>query len=173
MVPDAEVREASCPHDALWLAWRRGDPGAFEALYRDLSPGLHTLCRALARGTPIQADDLFQEAFRRAIASADRYRPGGSLAAWLSTIARNAFLDRMRSEARKPIPLPVAPAPEGYRDILDTLSSLPEALREAVALRHLQGLSLEETAEALGVSLATAKRRIAEGLEKLREMEKA
>ena len=52
------------------------------------------------------------------------------------------------------------------------LGGLPE-LREAVALRFFQGLSVQEASEVLGVSPATFKRRLAEAMEILAELEKA
>ncbi len=157
--------------DALWLAWQGGEAAAFERLYREVSPGLYALCLGLSRGTGVAADDLFQETCSRAVTAAGRYRPEGMLQAWLATIARNTFLDllRRRPPGRR-IGLdavqagPAGGDPEGAVDMLDALARLAPDLREALALRYLQGLSLPETARVQGVSLATAKRRVAEGL---------
>lgn len=136
-----------------------------------VSPGLHALCRALVRRTPVSAEDLFQETVRRALEGP--YRPEGSLKAWLAVVARNAFLNLLEKERRPPVPVP-GREERGWvsveiRDLLDRLS--PE-LREAVALRFFQGLSVQEASEVLGVSPATFKRRLAEAMEILVESEK-
>lgn len=160
--------------EALWIAWRGGDAAAFETLYREIRPGLYTLCKALARRGPVCADDLFQETFRRAVAFAGSYRSGHPLRPWLSAIARNAFLDLMREAGRRPrlVPLDADPASSPPADILDALAVLPAEQAEAIALRHLQGLTVAEAAAAMEVSPATLKRRIAEGFAALAKMEK-
>lgn len=162
--------------DELWLAWRRGDAAAFEALYRRVSPDLYGFCRALCAGTPQDADDVLQETFRKAVSLAADYRGDGALTAWLASIARTTFLDLRRRRRRRlevAIPShadPPAPpeAPGAALDAEALLARLPEEEREAVACRVLMGLSIEETAEALGVSPATVKRRVAEGFLRLR-----
>lgn len=154
-------------NEALWLAWQRGDPGAFDALYERVTPGLFALCCALTTRARIQPDDLFQEVFRRAIAG--HFRPGGALEAWLAVIARNACVDLQRAaKSAPPVPEGVDPSDPGgaagvHRvDLSEALDRLPAELRETVELRHLQGLTVEEVAAWLQVSPSTVKRRLGE-----------
>jgi RNA polymerase sigma-70 factor (sigma-E family) len=58
---------------------------------------------------------------------------------------------------------------EGDEQLLSALASLPPGMRAAVVLRHIEDLSVEETADALGCSSGTVKSQTARGLEKLRE----
>ena len=60
-------------------------------------------------------------------------------------------------------------ARERGEELLRHLDALPYKLREAVALRHVLGLSERETADALGVRPGTVKSRVSRGLERLRE----
>lgn len=148
--------------EALWRIWRGGNSKVFETLYDKVAPALYSLCRALTVRSAIAADDLFQETFRKAIGG--RF-DGGNLEAWLATIARNAFVDLQRAAKRTPTleADPVDPTSGSVRvEALDLLASLPVELREVVALRHLQGLSIEEVAEKLDLSPATVYRRLAE-----------
>ncbi len=164
--------------DALWQSWREGDSAAFERLYVLASPGLHALCRALTPRSGMAPDDLFQETFRRALAPSAPYRSQGSFQAWLATIARHVLVDHLRkrqgrAQALQDRPDPASAAAQRTVDILDQLASLPEEEREAIALRHLQGLSIPEAAGVLEVSEATLKRRIVAGFSRLaKESEK-
>lgn len=163
---------AASDASALWLAWCAGDVPAFERLYERVAPRLYAFCRVLARGDRTRADDLFQETFRRAVASRGRYRDAWPLEAWLAGIARNASRDMGRAARRRPevtgedVDREASPA---ATDPLALLEGLETSLREAVALRCVQGLSVEESAEVLAVSPATVKRRVAEGLRRLSE----
>lgn len=171
MAPDDQ---ASC--ERLWLDWQQGDGAAFTALYARISPGLFALCRALTVRSRIAPEDLFQEAFRRAIAAAGRFRPEGSLEAWLAVIARRTAIDLRREAERRlgsaapPVADPPDPASAEGRnrvDLLDALARLPEDLREVLLLRELQGLEVKEVAAWLGLSPMTVKRRTAEALRRL------
>lgn len=156
--------------EALWAAWRAGDAGAFAVLYDRVSPPLFALCLALTARSAVTAEDLFQEAFRRAILAADRFRPTGDLEAWLATIVRHTHVDLLRQAARRaPVTTPESGSEPGILrvDLLDYLNRLSAELREPVILHHLQGLSIQEVAEKLGISPATVKRRLAEGFKLL------
>ena len=126
-------------------------------------------------GRDDEADDLAQEAFAHALASLDRLDDPQAFAAWLKTIViRTAHkLVRRRRLARRlglwrqaePIDedaLVAEDAPPDVRAelraIYAIIDSLPSRERIALVLRRVEGQSHEEVAEALGVSLSTAKR---------------
>jgi RNA polymerase sigma-70 factor (ECF subfamily) len=134
---------------------------------------LHRYARALA-GDPDLARDLWQEAATRALAA--RPPRGGDAQArvWLFRILRNAFLDVVRHArvARDHRAAEVALAgqdrPAGEAALIQlavaqSLTRLPEAQREVVALVDLAGFSYLEVAETLGLPKGTVMSRLARG----------
>ena len=126
-----------------------------------------------------EAADIVQATFEIAIHRADSLREPAALRAWLLRIAtREAFrsvrrLRRIISLDRAVIEIA---APTGSRtaaehlDVRRALMTLPRRTRAAVSLHHLAGLSVRETAEALGVSENTIKTQLKSGLTTLREV---
>jgi len=94
--------------------------------------------------------------------------------AWLYRIVHNEASNFRRGESRrKNLALPAVP-PDTLlsaeaRETAEAVRALPSPFGEAIVLHYLQGLSIAETAEALGVPLGTAKSQIGRGLELLRE----
>jgi RNA polymerase sigma-70 factor (ECF subfamily) len=110
------------------------------------------------------AEDALQETFLRAWRSIHQYEGRGSLRSWLYTIATNASLDQMRWRDRPVIPADDADAAsaedhverrESLRRLIRAAGRLTERQRAVFAHRYLFGLSAEETAEALGVTIAS------------------
>jgi RNA polymerase sigma-70 factor, ECF subfamily len=117
---------------------------------------LYRLALRLTRSRA-EADDVVQETYLRAYRSFDRFNPGTNCRAWLFTILRNAFLNRVRAgrreileadvEDREPLRERTAglePSPEEmflqtvlHGDIDRALNALPLVLREAVILADL------------------------------------
>jgi RNA polymerase sigma factor (sigma-70 family) len=134
------------------------------------------------RGTvgPTDADDCFQETFLAALRAYPGLDHGAELRAWLMTIARNKALDHHRATARRASPVAEPPEPRHANglggadhaaeaaELWRVVSSLPEGQRAAVALRYAGGLRYREIATALGCSQDAARRRVADGLGKLR-----
>jgi RNA polymerase sigma-70 factor, ECF subfamily len=136
-------------------------------------------------GNPNDAHDLVQEVLLRVRKGLAQYQPG-SFEGWLWRITRNAFLDGIRKEKRRPTaPLPdeidrwsVAQSPgadvEFARvnlgdDIQKALLDLPIEFREAVVMCDIVGLSYEEIAAAVAVPIGTVRSRIHRGRKLLRE----
>jgi RNA polymerase sigma-70 factor, ECF subfamily len=134
-------------------------------------------------GNVHDADDIFQEVATRVwrnLHSRPRLR---SPKAWLLTVAYRQFLDH---RARWPVhaslsghdpperdwsaidPAALAERSDEARLLDQAVEDLPETLRSVVILHYTGGLSLRETAEALGISTGTAKSRLNSGLEQLR-----
>ena len=134
-------------------------------------------------GNVHDADDVFQEVAARVwrtMPSRPRLR---SPRAWLLTVAYRQFLDH---KARWPVHASLADDEPPGRDwsaldpstlaersdegrILDeAVNELPEVLRSVIVLHYAGGLSLRETAAAIGISVGTVKSRLNSGLEQLR-----
>ncbi|MEO6990623.1 MAG: sigma-70 family RNA polymerase sigma factor, partial [Candidatus Baltobacteraceae bacterium] len=128
-------------------------------------------------------DEVTQSAFVSLWNRAASYRPeAGRVRAWVTTIARNALIDRTRRRRLSVVPLdragdwPAADsAPEQqvtdrerHRDIVRALADLGDDQRQAIELAFFGGLSQSEIARALGEPLGTVKSRIRLGMQKLR-----
>ncbi|MBN1420500.1 MAG: RNA polymerase sigma factor [Planctomycetes bacterium] len=162
---------------------RSGDERAFLGLLEAHGGAILAAIRHLC-GNPDDADDVFQEtAIRvwRALRARPRLRsPRG----WLMTIAYRSFLDhRARRDPRhapddrpddRPDGRAVDPAERAIRvedadRVRVLVADLPEPIRDVVALHYAGGLSLRETARALGISVGTAKSRLNNALERMRQ----
>jgi len=167
--PDAQL-------DAdLVVRARGGDAAAEEALYRRHVQSLTRLAtRVLGKA---DAEDVVQDAFVTALTRLPSLRDGAAFGGWLRRIALNLVRAKLRRRAffvwrthdeREGEGLLALAAPGlGPDDLAElarfdrALARLPAEARLAWTLRHVEGWSLEEVADGLGVSLATAKRRLA------------
>ena len=163
---------------AVWQA------PSWEEIVRDHSARVYRLAYRLT-GNKHDAEDLTQETFVRVFRSLHSYTPG-TFEGWLHRITTNLFLDQARRRARirlDPIGeaterLPAAhdsDEPErGFEhahldvDVQAALDALPPQYRAAVVLCDLEGLSYEEIAVTLGISLGTVRSRIHRGRAQLR-----
>ena len=121
-----------------------------------------------------EAEDLLQTTFEIALRQLHRLRDPDALPAWLLKIqAREAF--RVVRRLRRLVRLDgshdrsVIPDLAGQQEVRTALAALPRRTRAAVVLHHLAGLSVRETAHALGVSENTVKSQLKTGLTRLRE----
>lgn len=173
---------------------RRGDRQALEALYdRHKGKLLGYLFKML--GNRQTAEDVFQEVWIKVLQALPNYRPTqGSFRPWLFRVAANAAVDRLRKEKRRAGPeldAPVGdaagervvdqiagegPSPESEsigtaiaRDLDFALARLPERQRNAVLLRHQQGMSYNEISATLRVPEGTAKTLVHRGVRSLRD----
>ena len=146
------------------------EDGSFEAAFDDLFPRAVRLANRML-GDRAAAEDVAAEALARAYARWSKvgglpYRDG-----WVLKVATNLSIDRLRRRAPE-----VWPQVEGdFEDGVELRIALNAALlslaprqREAVALRYLGGLSDQEVAQALGISLGSVKTHIHRGLKGLR-----
>jgi RNA polymerase sigma-70 factor (ECF subfamily) len=126
-------------------------------------------------GQDADARDLVQDTIEAAIRHARDLRDPSRLRPWLVTIeARLAGRARHRFWRHVPLDPEVASTVsldgEDMFALREALKSLPKRIRAAVVLHHMAGLSVGETATAMGVSENTAKSELKQGLRKLREM---
>lgn len=159
-------------------AARRGSEGAFAEIYRKFAPAVHGVL--LARLPQTDADEAVQETFVLAWRRLDALRDPAALAPWLFAIARNVAADRhgaraRRREERLGDAPPWAAKPEGGEGelrerVLAHLRSLPEAYRETLALRLVEGLTGPEIAELTGLTPASVRVNLCRGMDLLRDL---
>ena len=123
------------------------------------------------------ADDAFQEACLAALRAYPRLRANSNLRAWGLTLAHRKAIDVHRARSRAPVavgvagedrPAPPAPEPEDEQ-LWAAVRALPDGQRAALTLRFAGDLKPNEVAAALRISPEAARRRIADGLARLRE----
>ena len=183
-------RSVSDAHDIeLIIRFRNGDQSAFEDILLEFQDRIYNLCRRML-GNAHDAEDAAQDVFLKAYQALPRFEPGASLYTWLYRIAINTCIDYKRkpfleslfkrSDEGEEIMIDVpsvAPSPERLaeskqmgQDLQKSLGKLSQKLRTAIILKEIEGLSYEEIAEVLDISLGTVKSRIARAREELLEL---
>jgi RNA polymerase sigma-70 factor, ECF subfamily len=156
----------------LARAARDGDRAAFGELYARYARMVHGIL--LARVPRREVDDLVQDVFLLALRRLDNLRNPDAFGPWLAMIARNRATDhfrRDREEAGKPPDhLPGAPHPEGEAVVvLAAIRGLPEAYRETLILRLVEGMTGPEIAERTGLTPGSVRVNLHRGIQMLRE----
>ncbi len=160
--------------DQLVALFRAGSDDAFRAIHDRYRVRLLAYARQMLAGSTADAEDALQEVFVRAHAALLASSAPISLRAWLYRIAHNRCIDQLRRPT--PIPSEITPGAqpalsrgsrhdppveaersEDLRRLVADVHSLPEQQRSALLMRELQGLSYEELAVALGISVAAVK----------------
>jgi RNA polymerase sigma-70 factor, ECF subfamily len=148
---------------------RDGDDQAFAALFEQFhAPILNYLHRMVSDRAV--AEDLTQDTFIKAYKALPRTKPDLAFKAWLYRIATNTAISHLRrGKIVKWLPFVTDPEQRGERlertvtrqaDIAGALEQLPKHYASVLLLRHYQGLSLAETAEALDITENAAKLRL-------------
>lgn len=177
----ARIREAPPPRPAPTderelVARAASDPDAFAALYRRHHSRIARYVRRRV-GDPDAAADLVAETFLTALEHLPRYRDRGRpFHAWLYRLATSRVHRwlRRRPPARVLVLEGHEPASEERADpdapglARAALLTLPPRYQAALALHHLEGLSVEETAAVLGCRPGTVKARLSRGRARLR-----
>jgi RNA polymerase sigma-70 factor, ECF subfamily len=167
-----------------------GDQQAIAALYDRYGATLYAVAYRVL-GERADAEDVLIEVFAQAWREASRFEAShGSVAGWLTMIARSRALDLVRARARREritakatrqstdAPAmgnrPVNPSDsyemtERRRQVTAALEALSPPQRQAIELAFFEGLSQSEIAERLAEPLGTIKTRVRLGMQKLRE----
>ena len=167
---------------ALVAQAQQGDQLAFATLYEQYRPLVFRFLRRRLEGSDEVVEDLTEDVFVKLYEKLDRYVERGlPFTAWLYRIAHNQLVDYLRTLPRQSAqPLDaVAEMPERqttseYSSVLDrhtlepALARLTPEQRQAVELRFLQGMSVAETAAAMGRSEEAVKKLQARALVNLR-----
>jgi RNA polymerase sigma-70 factor (ECF subfamily) len=123
-------------------------------------------------GNPADAEDVLQDAFLRYLGKAPRFRDELHEKRWLIRVTVNLCRNRRNeAAARKNIPMLEAVtaaevASDGY--IKDAVRALPPKLRDVIYFHCVEGYSVEETAQMLGIGPSAVKMRLMRAREKLK-----
>jgi RNA polymerase sigma-70 factor, ECF subfamily len=172
--------------EALVGALRRGEPAAAERLVEAYGARAYGLALRITRNAQ-DAEEIVQDALWTIARKIDSFRGEAAFGSWLYRIVANAAYQRVRGQHRRRSEISLdeilptfhesgehatpivdwSPAVEDparqteLREILSAaLDTLPEEYRTAVILRDVEGLSNNEVAQALGLSVANVKTRI-------------
>ncbi len=146
--------------------------GAFATLYARHHQALYRYCATIV-GEDADAQDALQATWLRALVALRRGQRDAPLRPWLFRIAHNESISilRRRARTREPVLIPAGPPPtaeegvlarERFSQLVDDLHGLPDRARSAIVLRELTGLSHEEIAGALDITVGAAKQSVYE-----------
>ena len=161
------------PDSDLVRAAQSGDVGSFEQLYARYSPVVHSIL--LGRLPAADADDVTQNVFITAYTKLASLRDPAAFAGWISRIARNAAEDHRR-RVGETVELDAdyasretqTDAAEAAR-ALAAIRELPEAYRDTLMLRLVEGMSGAEIAERTGLTPGSVRVNLHRGMQLLRD----
>ncbi len=151
--------------DDLLERAQSGDPLAFGEIWRDAQPMLLRYLRVLAGG---DAEDVASVAWMRVIETLDRFSgTEAGFRRWLVTVARNHYIDQVRSAAHRRVdlvddiesfdqggdgsdPAALVAAKMSSQAAIDLIARLPKPQAELVTLRVVMGLDVADVAEVTG-----------------------
>ena len=156
---------------ALVKAVRDGDREVFGKLYDLYAPLVHGIL--LARVPRTEVDDLVQDIFLHAFNKLHTLRDERAFGPWIAMIARNRAVDyHRRSRATVEITDELAGSDKQQSraaEILELIRSLPEAYRETLVLRLVEGMTGPEIAARTGLTAASVRVNLHRGMKLLRE----
>ena len=165
---------------------QNGDKEAYQILMERYQRRIFNLCYGMVRNSE-DAADLTQDAFIKGFRNIGRFRGNAKFYTWMYRIAKNACIDFIRKQKRRqtvdfddairreepvdgdeillPSPLGINPAKvAGRKELLekitDALGTLSDAHREILILREIDGLSYQEIAETIDISIGTVMSRL-------------
>ena len=189
---ETKVRDAAVDEMALVHAAKRGDVTAFEQLVKRYDRNIFRIAQHITQNRE-DAEDVVQDAFLKAYENLEQFQENSKFYTWLVRIAVNESLMKLRRRRsdrtvsldedikteEDTMPREVAdwsPNPEQLykqgelKDILrKTIQGLPASFRTVFVLRDVEGLSTEETAQALDLSIPAVKSRLLRARLQLRE----
>jgi len=177
---------------AFLVAAKRGDSAAFEILCKQSANTVFHVARRMMRNNE-DAEDVVQESFQQAFIHLKSFNGDSRFSTWLSRIAINAALMKLRkkhrlwnvsldesaeteeSSSRIDVedqglnPEQLYAQKERQRILSEAMNELTPGMRKAIELRELDERSTEETARIMGISVGAVKARVFHGRRKLRE----
>jgi len=148
-----------------------GEREVFARLYEMYAPMVHGIL--LARVPRDEVDDLIQDIFLHALRKLHTLRNAQAFGAWIAMIARNRAMDfyrNSRATVEVTDQIAVARTPnKTAKEILDLIRKLPEAYRETLVLRFVEGMTGPEIAERTGLTPASVRVNLHRGMKMLRE----
>jgi RNA polymerase sigma-70 factor (ECF subfamily) len=148
-----------------------GDRESFARLYALYAPLVHGIL--LARVPRAEVDDLVQDIFLHAFKKLHTLRDAAAFGPWIAMIARNRAVDfhrRARETVEINDDLRGSDAHDSKaQEILELIRSLPEAYRETLVLRLVEGMTGPEIAARTGLTAASVRVNLHRGMKLLRE----
>jgi RNA polymerase sigma-70 factor, ECF subfamily len=173
--------DSAAHDDALVRAAQAGDRAAFGLLYARYARMVHGIL--LSRVPPSDAEDLVHDVFLQALPGLPSLRDPSRFPAWLAAIARNRAIDFHRQskpnvaldeDSTPPAadsPAPGAPHSRAEAQaVLDAILTLPEAYRETLLLRLVEGMTGPEIAARTGLTHGSVRVNLHRGMQQLREI---
>jgi len=181
--------ESAQPDDAHVIRQvLNGNTALFELLMRRYNERVYRAARAIVRDEQ-EAEDVMQQAYVNAFTHLDQFNGSAQFSTWLTRIAINEALARVRHRGRYEAFDDEAPNAEPFRsshpsdnperhaftgelrELLEwAIDTLPDGMREVFVLREVEGLSTAEVAACLGVTDDVVKTRLSRGRAALRRV---
>ena len=189
---DHTERAIATEEGGFLVAAKRGDSAAFEMLCKQSASTVLRIARRMLRSKE-DAEDVMQESFQLAFIHLQSFKGGSRFSTWLSRIAINAALMKLRRKSHSrvvsldesaeteepslrlevedqgPDPEQLYANKERQRILFQAMHELAPGMRKAIELRELGERSTEETAQIMGISVSAVKARVFHGKKKLRE----
>jgi len=150
-----------------------------EQIWSECSARLGQFIRARV-ADPAMAEDILHDVFVKLESRLDEFRDPAKVQGWLFLVTRNAIIDHYRtrrptSELTESLPIeqpeiPISEMEELHIVFHRIIDRLPEPYREALTLTAFEGVTPEELAKRLSISLSGAKSRVKRGREQLKRM---
>ena len=178
--------DSTAPDVALVRAAQHGDRSAYGILYSRYARMVHGIL--LARIPPHHVEDLVQDVFLQALPKLPSLRDPNYFPGWLAAIARNRAADFHRNsksevsldedphaEKSAPTAAKLATPQNSHSSVearatLDAIRSLPDAYREPLILRLVEGMTGPEIAARTGLTHGSVRVNLSRGLQLLREI---
>jgi len=172
--PTARARVTDISEEALLVkAVRLGDQESFARLYSLFAPMVHGIL--LARVPWAEVDDLVQDVFLAALKKLPSLRDDAAFGGWLAMIARNRAMDFHRQKVETEelsedlVTRSHSEADREAARVLEVICDLPEAYRETLVLRLVEGMTGPEIAGRTGLTPASVRVNLHRGMKLLRE----
>ena len=156
----------------LVRAAQAGDVASFEILYARYAPVVHSIL--LGRLSPADADDVTQNVFITALTKLESLREPAAFAGWITRTARNAVEDHRRRMIDT-VEIDAAFATRGTQSedaeaarALQAIRDLPQAYRETLMLRLVEGMSGPEISARTGLTPGSVRVNLHRGMQMLR-----
>lgn len=168
----AEPAQETALEVVLVKAVLEGDRDSFTRLYDLFAPLVHGIL--LARVPRAEVDDLVQDIFLHAYRKLDTLRDAASFGPWIAMIARNRAVDfhrRTKETVEINDELRGSDAHDSRAgEILELIRNLPDAYRETLVLRLVEGMTGPEIAARTGLTAASVRVNLHRGMKLLREL---
>ncbi len=171
--------------------FKNGDSSAFKEIVLAYQDSIYSLCTYMI-GDPANARDVAQDVFLKAYQNLKTFKPNASIYTWLYRITVNTCIDYKRKisfeslfrhqqheediienePSGDPSPESLYGSKQTAVAVKEALGKLSQKLKAVIVMKEIEGLSYEEIADALDLSIGTVKSRISRAREELKSLMK-